>query len=189
LDDEEGDMWPFDKRKDEASKAMPAYRLECGLDTGDGNTVPVLPMLMRKDWARKPTQLCRPLITKVELPHIPWVALVHLIDEGGSTAPSRVYLRSERAEQIGKSVAEFEAEALHNIAVRPASWQVTSPTDAKLALCTNDYLAAEHCLSPNFIREAGRLLGTRSLMVGIPSRGHLLATPLEHFTSGAGADL
>jgi len=175
-------MWSFGRKS--TSGEAPTYQVECGAEV-DGRLLPVFPMLMREGWERKPTQMCRPLITGVELPNIPWVALLHLVDEDGETAPNRAFLRSERAEQIGKKVDDFEREALANIAMRPASWEITVPGDGeKVAVCADDYLAAEHCLVPSFVREAGSLLQSNSLLVGIPCRGSLFATPLASVAAG-----
>lgn len=195
-------MWPFGKKKkkEEQAEQKPVaisaqkkpenntekYRMECAADVGTGEALPVFTILMNDDtWERKPTQICRPLLTKIDLPGIPLVALVHLIYQQGSNAPSRAYIRQERVDQIGKTVKEYEEEALHNTSVRKASWKIMSPgDDAKIAICNDDYLAAERILDPTFLRQAHSQLGANAMMVGIPARGQLYATPLAHFTAG-----
>jgi hypothetical protein len=52
--------------------------------------------------------------------------------------------------RIDKSVGEIEAEALHNITMRPASWERAAFDDLIVMGCTDDYLAAEWILDRAF---------------------------------------
>jgi len=190
-------MWPFDKKKaspqpptPEAVPAAPAggaaFHLTCAADLGQG-PLPVFPLLMSSAaFTPAPNQLARPLIVGPKLPGIPWVMIVHLIPTPGSPAPSRAFLRKERVDQLGKTVKDFEAEALANVALRTATWEVVEPSPgAKMLTCTDDYLAAERILDPAFLRKGHGMLGEKSMVVGIPCRGQLCATPLAAFTQGA----
>lgn len=189
-------MWPFDKKKEASpaeakprpTPAQPAgkYLMTCAADLGQG-PLPLFPLLMSSaTFTPGPTQLARPVIKGPKLPNIPWVTIVHLIPTPGSDAPSRAFLRTERVEQLGKTVKDFEAEALANVALRPASWGVLEPgPGAKMIVCTDDYLAAERVLDPAFLRKGHELLGDKSMVVGIPCRGQLCATPLAAFTSNS----
>jgi hypothetical protein len=154
-----------------------SYRLECSADFGSG-PVPVFPLLMPETWQRAPKQVCRPIISGVALPGIPVVALAYLIPAPGSSAPQRGFIRKERVDQIGKTVRDFELEALHNVAARPASWSQMNMGEIAVASCTDDYLAAEHILDPVFIEKAHQMLADRRLLVAIPARGQLHATSL-----------
>ena len=154
------------------------FRLECAADLGSG-PVPVFPLLMPESWQRAPTQVCRPILRGVSLPHIPLVALTYLIPVPGSRTPQRGFIRQERVDQIGKTVRDFESEALHNLAVRAASWSTMDLGGVAAACCTDDYLAAERILDPVFIEKAHGMLADRQLLVGIPARGQLFATGLS----------
>jgi hypothetical protein len=134
---------------------------------------------MPESWQRSPTQVCRPVINGVALSGIPVVALTYLIPNPGSKMPNRAFIRKERIEQIGKTVRDFEAEALWNLAARPATWGSTDLGGSIIAGCTDDYLAAERILDPAFLQLAHQQIADESLLVGIPRRGHLYATSLS----------
>jgi hypothetical protein len=179
-------MWPFSKKspgaeppaKSEPPGPPPSFATTCALDLGKG-PLPAFPLLMAEDWKRAPTQVARPIIVGPKLPHIPFVAVVHLIPEPSGN-PNRVFIRTERVESIGKTVADFEKEALHNLSLRPASWKLESPVPTvKIATCTDDYLAAERILDPAFLAKGQALLGSKNLLVGIPGRHRLYATALD----------
>lgn len=155
-----------------------SFLLGCAADVGSG-PLPVFPLFMPESWQRAPTQVCRPLIGGVALRDIPVVALTYLIPAPGSATPQRGFIRKERVDQLGKTVRDFEAEALHNVAVRPASWSRMERGDFVIAGCSDDYLAAERILDPAFLREAHDMVSDRSLLVGIPARGQLHAVSLS----------
>ncbi len=177
-------MWPFSKKpaSEEPARASgppPAFAMSCALDLGKG-PLPLFPLLMAEDWKRAPTQVARPIIVGPRLPGIPLVAMVHLIPEPGGGNPNRAFIRTERVESIGKTVGDFEKEALHNLALRPASWKVESPIpNVKIASVTDDYLAAERILDPAFLAKGQALLGSNHLLVGVPGRHRLYATALD----------
>jgi hypothetical protein len=167
-------LQPFD-----VPAPAPAFRLGCALDLGKG-PLPVFPLLMREDWKRAPTQVARPIITGPKLPDIPHVALVHLIPEPPPSAPNRAFIRTERVESIGKTVRDFEEEALWNVAQRPGAWSIETPKpNVKIARFEGEYLAAERILDPAFLAQAHAALGSKQLLVGIPARGQLYATSLD----------
>jgi hypothetical protein len=171
----------FDRFRRAAPPGAPGaggFRLECSADLGAG-PLPVFPLLMPETWQRAPTQVCRPVIGGVTLPGIPVVALAYLIPQPGSQAPQRGFIRKDRVDQLGKTVRDFESEALHNVAMRPASWSQTKLGGLPVAGSTDDYLAAERILDPAFLQEAHRRVADTILLVGIPRRGELYATSLS----------
>lgn len=184
-------MWPFSKKKPAVSMTPPAavsfsgpeprggpFLLECGADLGQG-PLPVFPLLMPANFTPAATALARPVIKGPKLPNIPFVTLCYLIPVPGSPAPNRGFIKQERVAQLGKTPADFEREALHNVATRPATWQPLAPG---VLTCTDDYLAAERILDPVFLQQAATTLGEDSLVIGIPARGQLCATGLSGFT-------
>ena len=187
-------MWPFSKKKPVVAVAAPPkaapfgpeprggpFQLECGADLGQG-PLPVFPLLMPASFTPAQTALARPIIKGPKLPNIPWVTMCLLIPVPGSPAPNRGFLKQERVAQLGKTTADFEGEALHNVATRPATWQ---PLSFGMLACTDDYLAAERILDPTFLLKAQATLGEESLVIGIPARGQLCATGLSGFTKSA----
>lgn len=187
-------MWPFSKKKPAVSMPPPPspsssgpeprggpFQLECGADLGQG-PLPVFPLLMPASFTPAPTALARPIIKGPKLPNIPFVTLCYLIPVPGSPAPNRGFIRQERVAQLGKTPADFEREALHNVATRPATWQPFAPG---VLTCTDDYLAAERILDAAFLQKAHATLGEDSLVIGIPARGQLCATGLSGFTKSA----
>jgi hypothetical protein len=96
-----------------------------------------------------------------------------------SPVPNRVFIRANQTRYLGKSTKDFYREAIHNVARRPATWTAVSMIGTRLAVCENDYLAAERVLDPEFLGEAHRLLGDDELCVGIPARGQLWAMPMR----------
>lgn len=155
-----------------------AFLVTCAADLGSG-PLPVFPLLMPESWSRAPTQLCRPLVRGISLPQIPVVALTYLIPAPGSPTPQRGFIRKERVDQLGKTVADFEREALHNIRVRSASWSRIDLGGFMVVGATDDYLAAERILDSEFLQQAGEMVKDKSLLVGIPARGQLYATSLS----------
>lgn len=156
--------------------------MACAADIGAG-PLPVFPMLMREStWQRAPTQVYRPIFSGVRLTEIPVVALAYLIPTADGGPPQRAYIRTERVAQLGKTVADFEQEALHNLSVRRASWSSFAPGPGQVfAMCTDDYLAAERVLDGAFLRQAHAIVGDHSMVMGIPARGQLYAAPFSTF--------
>lgn len=192
-------MWPFGAKRDaEAASAVPMsvahsaavdqanrggpFLLKCATDLGHG-PAPVFPLLMPSPaFTPGPTQIARPILAGPDLPDLPWITLVYLLPAPES--PGRTFVRRERAAQLGRTVADFESEAIANIGLRPAVWQRLEPgPGARMLVCTDDYLAAEHILDREFLRQGGELLGESSLVLGIPCRGQLCATPSSEFSS------
>lgn len=196
-------MWPFGKKNktaDPSPSASPsapsssppsappaaprAFLMECSAEI-QGQKLPIFPILMPESWERAPTQVCRPIIKGPTLPNIPVVALAYLIPTPGSDALSRAYIRTERVEALGKTVADFEREALHNLSCRNATWDMQNPTGSgNIAMASGDYLTAERILDRAFMQKAHEKLGDDAIMVGIPARGQLYATKMEHFARG-----
>jgi hypothetical protein len=156
-----------------------SFRLECATDLGSG-LLPVFPVLMPASW-RPPamTTLSRPLVSEMLLPEMPVVTLAYLVPMADSAVPNRVFIRAHQPRYLGKSTDDFYREAIHNVARRPAAWTAVGMFGTRLAVCEDDYLAAERVLDPEFLREAHRLLGDDELCVGIPARGQLWAMPMR----------
>lgn len=154
------------------------FDLDCALDL-EGIRLPVFPLLMPSTWEAAPTQLCRPLVSGVSVPGMPVVALVHLVPMPDSPTPNRVFLRSERAASIGKTVGDFERAALRNIAACPRSWTWGDVGSGRVGLLQGTYLAAEHILDPAFLLEAHREVDDDQLLVGIPARGSIYVTGMK----------
>jgi len=144
-----------------------------------GQPLPLFPMLMPEGWQHAPTQLKRPLYTGTQLRSLPDVALVYLVPTPDNGMPNIAWVRSERVEALGATVADFERVATYNVTRRPAAWAITQfGPGLEVAVCDNDYLAAERIVDPAFLVEAARKLGdpAATLMVGIPTRGLFVAT-------------
>ena len=154
------------------------FATDCALELEPGKPLPVFPMLMADTAPRSPTQLSRPLIGRVTLRSVPRVTLVHLLGDPNTGEFRRIHIRTERVESLGKTVADFEREAVHNVARRVASWKVMDVGTAKIAVCDDDFLACERLLDPSFMCRAAELLGqsNRPLLAGVPRRGMLLVT-------------
>lgn len=143
-----------------------------------GEPLPLFPMLMPAGWQHAPTQIRRPLYTGTPLPGIPDVALVYLIPTPDNGMPNLGWVKTGRAVGLGATVEDFERTAVHNVSRRPASWGMFELIPGRLlAMCEDDYLAAERILDVAFLREAASRLGVpgQTLLVGIPTRGVLVA--------------
>jgi hypothetical protein len=158
---------------------MDAFQLECATDFGTG-PLPVFPVLMPASWRPSAmTTLYRPLLPDMIVPELPVVALAYLVLAADSPVPNRIFIRVRQPRHLGKSAKDFYREAIHNVARRPAGWTEVGMFGARLAVCDNDYLAAERVLDPEFLREAHRLLGDDELCIGIPARGQLWAMSMR----------
>ncbi|CAN5875735.1 hypothetical protein BH11MYX3_BH11MYX3_49050 [soil metagenome] len=154
------------------------YSIDYAAAVVAGQPLPLFTMLMPAGWQHAPTQIRRPLYTGTPLEGIPDVALVYLVPTPDNGMPNLGWVKSDRATALGATVADFERTALHNLARRPASWSMSEVTPGRLvAMCEDDYLAAERILDPEFLREAAIRLGVpgQPLIVGIPTRGVLIA--------------
>ncbi len=141
-----------------------------------GEQWPVYPLLMPASWERAPRQLFTPLIRGLRLA-VPLVAPAHVVGVPGAGPFRKVFLREERLEALGACVEQMLAAAFYNLRERPATWRMLMP---KVAVCNDDYFAAEKILHPAFLCAAAALLGAqRGLVVCAPARGQLYATPLE----------
>ena len=144
-----------------------------------GQPLPLFPMLMPEGWEHAPTQIRRPLYAGTKLRGIPDVALVYLVPTPDNGMPNIAWVRTERAQGLGVAPEELERVAFANIAQRPASWQLVEVAGgARVAMCNDDYLAAERILDPVFLRAAAERLGApgAKLLVGVPTRGTLVAS-------------
>lgn len=152
-----------------------AMTMQYALDEA-GEQWPVYPLLMPASWEDAPRQLFTPLIRGVRLA-VPLVAPAHILGVPGAGAFRKVFLREQRLETLGACVEQMLAAAFYNLRERPATWRMLMP---KVAVCNDDYFAAEKILHPAFLCAAAELLGARrGLVVCAPARGQLYATPLE----------
>lgn len=153
--------------------ASTSFKHHCALQLAD-QALPIFSMLMPATWQRTRAHVCRPILT--ELPHMPLVTPVHILGEPGYGELRRVYIRTDRVEALGKTVAEFESEAHFNLCRRRASW--TPLISGAMVVSNDDYLSAERILDPAFMLEGASLLGCRhrSVLAAIPRRGYLFAT-------------
>jgi hypothetical protein len=159
--------------------ATPPYSADYAAAVVPGELLPLFPYLMPAGWAHAPTQLRHVLYAGTELPGIPDVALVYLVPAPNNAPPNLGWVKQERATALEATHQDFLRVALHNVAQRPASWQVDDVAPGfRIAMCDNDYLAAERILDAAFLREAETRLGADSLLVGIPTRGVLVAAAL-----------
>jgi len=155
------------------------YSAEYAAAVTPGQPLPLFPMLMPEDWEHAPTQIKRTLYAGTKLRLIPDVALVYLVPTPGNNMPNIAWVRSERAQGLGVTPEELERVAYANVARRPASWSVLEvASGARVAMCNDDYLAAERILDPAFLRAAADRLGApgAKLLVGVPTRGTLIAS-------------
>ena len=173
-------MWPFARRA--RSPGGPAYGHRFAREVR-GERWPLFPVLMRPDWPDADAMACRPMVPGKALPGIPWVALAHL--GPGAPAPARAFVPRAAHGGSAEGMQEREAEALHNLALRPVAWRTADlAPGTTMAGCDGDFLAAERILVPAFLAEAGRLLGDDTLVVGIPARGQIYAMTLARLGRG-----
>ncbi len=143
-----------------------------------GQPLPLFSMLMPKGWQHAPTQIRRPLYTGTALTGIPDVVLVYLVPTPNNGMPNLGWVKSDRADVLRASIPQLERTAIGNLSRRPATWGMFEVTPGRLlAMCEDDYLAAERILDGKFLREAASRLGVpgQTLLVGIPTRGVLVA--------------
>ncbi len=155
--------------------------MTCALQLGVGIPLPLFPLLVHPRVQGAPGRLARPLFVGPKLSDIPVVTLVHFMSSDPWTA-SRAFANEQRLTALGKKASDLEAEALHNVTQRPASWDTSALLSAGMLSCHDDYLAAERILDPTFLGLAGRLLGEDSIVLGIPMRGQLHATGFSRLT-------
>jgi hypothetical protein len=157
----------------QSSLATNHFKHHCAFQLAD-QALPIFSMLMPSSWQRTRAHVCRPILSGIPL--MPLVTPVHILGEPSHGEFRRVYIRTERVESIGKTVAEFESEAHFNLCRRPATW--TSLIDGAIVVSNDDYLSAERILDPAFMLEGASLLGCRdrSLLAAVPRRGYLFAT-------------
>lgn len=149
----------------------------------NGTSLPVFPVLMPADWQHAPTQIVQSLFRGTDLPAVPLVTPVSFIGDPDAGVFQRINFRHEYLAARGWTEAEFYLEAFANIARRPATWE-HSFVEAVLE-STGSFLSAEKILDTEFLRAAGRMLGTPSLVVAIPERGHLYAGAMHDVHLGA----
>ncbi len=131
------------------------------------NPSEVLPILKRHGWEPPSWHPSRLLD---ELPESP--SLFYGVDQ-----PDQFLFLPELSDAL---VPEAHQRALANLAARPANWdRVHVPVlDLTLLTCTDDFLAAERILDPQFLGRAHAELQAPVLIVGIPHRGSIIAMPL-----------
>ena len=137
----------------------------------------ILPALKPADWVGRETSVCRPLIEGQTSPFVPLVAF-------GYDQPSTFRFLSTAQIPGAASPQDrklIEQAALRNLRARKASWKAEQISLGRthslhLAVCGDDFLAAERILDPDFMRLAHSLLRAEKLAVAVPRRGVLLAT-------------
>jgi hypothetical protein len=149
----------------------------------------ILPLLKPADWNLRDDMVCRPLAA-FPASGMPFVAYgwdhphtFELLAHGGAN---------------GATPASLDPLALRHLRARSASWDRVDVklgwfSKLRLLVCTDDFLAAEHILDAEFLREAQRQLRAEMLAVGVPRRGMLMvcdgARPkedLERFCAAVG---
>ncbi|GLR18933.1 hypothetical protein [Portibacter lacus] len=70
----------------------------------------------------------------------------------------------------------FKEEAMQNLKEVFPSVEIQELEGSKIAFITGHEYASEKILDVNYMKELGEKMGDQSLMVGIPFKGHLLAT-------------
>lgn len=136
-------------------------------------------MLMPASWPHPPSQLVRPLIAGLTLDEIPLVTPTYFLGTPGHTDFRRINLRTEFLDDQGWERAPFEAAAHANLLARPATWKRLDLGSSPIALCDDDYLAAERILDPAFLRQGAQAIGARGpLLAVLPRRGHLFLTAM-----------
>ncbi len=139
------------------------------------DTTNILPALKPHDWAGRETAFSRPLLSGEEAERMPVVAF------GYDRPHTFEFLVASEVPggPSSENLARIEVEALDNLRKRPGAWSAEDidlgENSFSLAICGDDFLAAERILDDQFMSEAHRLLEAEMLAVGIPRRGMLLA--------------
>ena len=132
---------------------------------------PLYPILMPSEWEAPANTPTFRLQVPSEDPRIPWVTFGNMGSDGLEPFEADVEEAFKR-EQI-------EEAALQHLVERMASWQRVKSQGgggrSSMLACLDDPLAAERILDPDFIRQAGKKLGTELLAIGIPRRGLMVA--------------
>jgi uncharacterized protein YtpQ (UPF0354 family) len=132
----------------------------------------IYPCLKQTAWADLAPTVRRPLADLAGAEWMPWVAF------GYDHPHTFVFVPDRELQESGRSAPELEAEALANLRDREASWQTVeiglkSGLRLQVAMCSDDFFAAERILEPESILEAQRRLGASALLSGVPRRGLL----------------
>ena len=69
----------------------------------------------------------------------------------------------------------FKKEALENLSQITPHVEIVDLEGSKVAFVTGHEYASEKILDPDFMKDLGEQLGTGSLMVGVPFKGHMIA--------------
>ncbi|MGD8622478.1 MAG: hypothetical protein PVI81_04160 [Anaerolineales bacterium] len=143
------------------------------------DTNAILPALKPHDWKGRDSVLCRPLLAGEDQDRMPLVAF-------GYDRPHTFEFLSVNQVPGGNSpekLALLESAAIRNLQARTAQWNLETfnleGVSLSIAICGDDFLAAERILDDKFVREAHRLLSAEMLAVGIPRRGMILATDIK----------
>jgi uncharacterized protein YtpQ (UPF0354 family) len=142
-------------------------------------TETILPALKPHDWKGRESVACRPLLAGEGEARMPLVAFGYDRPHTFEFLPAKDLPGGNTPENL----AQVEAAAVNNLRKRPGAWHVerveVGGDTLAIAICTDDFLAAERVLDKAFMMEAHRLLEGETLVAGIPRRGALLATKME----------
>jgi Protein of unknown function (DUF1444) len=142
----------------------------------------LLPCLKVRDWEGREHTTCRVLWPDKPSQFMPWLAF------GWDHPHTFEFLNEEKLKSLGMTEAQVETQALANLRKRTSAWQshdapLGDGKTLKLLVCIDDFFAAERILDADFMKEAQRKLGAEAILVGVPRRGVILATPLQTDTA------
>jgi hypothetical protein len=135
---------------------------------------PILPLLKDSAWQYHDKSVCRRLAPDLESPYLPFVGFGYdnphtfqfLPEEGGGS----------------RNIAIIERRALENMRnMFPAKWErhnvkIGPFQKLTMILCGNNFFSAERILDTEFMIDGAKMLKCKRIIVGVPSRGTLLAT-------------
>lgn len=138
----------------------------------------LLPCLKVRDWEGREHTTCRVLWPDKPSEFMPWLAF------GWDHPHTFEFLNADKLKTLGMTEAQVESKALDNLRKRTCAWQshdapLGEGKTLKLLVCMDDFFAAERILDVAFMKEAHRKLGAEAMLVGIPRRGVILATPFQ----------
>ena len=142
----------------------------------------LLPCLKVRDWEGRADSICRVLWPEKPSEFMPWLAF------GYDHPHTFEFLNAAKLKTLGLTEAQVEAQALANLRKRKSAWQshdapLGEGKTLKLLVCMDDFFAAERILDAEFMKEAQRKLGAEAILVGVPRRGVILATPFQTDTA------
>jgi len=142
----------------------------------------LLPCLKARDWEGREHTTCRALWPDKPSEFMPWLAF------GWDSPHTFEFLNTDKLKTLGMTEAQVEAQALDNLRKRKSTWQshdapLGDGKTLQLLICMDDFFAAERILDAPFMKEAQRKLGAKAILVGVPRRGVILATPMQTDTA------